>query len=157
MFKPKIKKIILWLVISLIVILIGVVSYVKIYNYYNPYSFEGVCDDIYCNPAIEEQGKIDVAKRPEVIALAEKYGWDKVYISALDIKLATDIEFIKQIRPDFEDKTGCIIIVMAGDEGFIYQEDEDLNVIYSETIQEFIEKTKDVDPEIMARFYLSTR
>ena len=30
-----------------------------------------------------------------------------------------------------------------------------MNIIYTETIQEFIETTKTVDPEIMARFYLS--
>lgn len=104
---------------------------------------------------IEDQGKIKVAERPEVMALAEKYDWEHVHISALDIKLVEDIDFISQINPRFKKETGCIIVVHAGNEGFVYQENESLEVIYQETLSEFLENTKHVPPEIMSKFYLS--
>lgn len=92
---------------------------------------------------------------PEVQALIQKYGRNHVHVKALDIKLVEDIEFIRSIHPHFKEETGCIIVAHAGEEGYVYQEDKELNIIYKETIQEFLEKTRNVDSQIMAKFYLS--
>ena len=120
----------------------------------------GINDPNNCKPGypcvvIENEGKIKVSNMPEVQALATKYGWEHVHIKALDIELVKDIEFIKQIHPNFKEQTGCIIVVHAGDEGFVYQEDKELNIIYQEALSEFMQKTRDVSPEIMSKFYLS--
>jgi hypothetical protein len=62
------------------------------------------------------------------------------------------------VRPDWDPKiTGCVIVVYAGGEGFVYQEDKDLNVISTETLAEFLKKTEQVPPETMYRFFLSLR
>ncbi|OGM33128.1 hypothetical protein A2803_00280 [Candidatus Woesebacteria bacterium RIFCSPHIGHO2_01_FULL_44_21] len=108
------------------------------------------------NFVIEDEGKVTVSERPEVVALAEKYGWDNVHIQALDIDLVSDLVFIKSLRPDFSDELGCVIVVHAGEnEGYVYQENEDLEVIHMETMQEFLNKVKDKDPELLFKFFLS--
>ncbi|MEK7534506.1 MAG: hypothetical protein AAB600_04160 [Patescibacteria group bacterium] len=104
---------------------------------------------------IEDKGKVNVSNTPEVQALIQKYGKNHVHIKALDINVVQDIQFVKKIHPKFKEQTGCIIVAHAGDEGYVYQEDKQLNIIYRETIQEFMKKTKNVDPEVMAKFYLS--
>jgi hypothetical protein len=109
------------------------------------------------NPSkVEEEGKKTVAKRPEVLALYEKYG-RHVHVKALDIEYVEDLAFLNSIHPRFNEETGCIIFVHAGDtnEGYVYQENKDLEIIYQETLQEFLTHTRAVDPDTMATFYLS--
>lgn len=113
--------------------------------------------DFECSaPAIEDLGKLNVWKTPEVQTLVKKHG-SHVLIKALDIKLIEDIEYIKKIHPQFKEETGCIIVayVHGGGEGYVYQEDKKLNIIYKETLEEFMEKTSNSDPEVMSKFYLS--
>jgi len=106
---------------------------------------------------IEDEGKKKVVERPEIQALIEKYGKNNIHVKAVDIDLVQDIEFIQQIHPSFQEETGCVIVVHTGstNEGFVYQEDKDLNVIYMLLLSEFIEQTKNVDYETMSTFYLS--
>ena len=106
---------------------------------------------------IEEKGKVYVEKRVEVQNLYQKYGERNVSVKALDIKLVQDISFIKQLDPKFENKTGCIIVVQAGNEGYVYQEDKDLNVLYFQTLAEFKEKTKNLDQKLLEKFYSSLK
>lgn len=104
----------------------------------------------------EDEGKKKVSDTPEVTALAEKYGgWEHVHIKALDIDLVRHTAFIEKIYPHLADDTGCIIIAHAGDEGYVYREDKNLNIAYQETLTEFMERTKDIDSEFMSKFYLS--
>lgn len=135
--------------IIVLVVSIALLFAVNIVRSILPCELGGLCI------VIEDKGKINVSHAPEVKALIYKYGKNHVHIMALDIDLIKDINFIKQINPSFKEQTGCIIVVHAGDEGYVYQEDKELNIIYRETIQEFMEKTKNVDPQIMAKFYLS--
>ncbi len=148
-----------WLLLGLFILLLLLISYVgylkvkeKLTPSYQP-------DYGPCAPGgttcFEAEGKVKVVNTPEVQELIKKYGVNNVHIRALDIDLVEDIEFIKQIHPNFKEQTGCIIIVHAGDDGYVYQEDKQLNIIYKETLSEFTEKTKSVAPEIMAKFYLS--
>lgn len=119
-------------------------------------SFPVQCSGAGCPPYVEEEGKISVSKRPEVVALAERHGWDHVHILAMDIKLVSDLEFIQELRPDFAQELGCVIVVHAGEnEGYVYQEDKDLNVVHMETMEEFVASVKDKDPELLFKFFLS--
>lgn len=114
-----------------------------------------VCNGAHC-PLIEDKGKISVEKRPEVVALAEKYGWDHVHILAMDIKLVSDLEFIRELRPDFAQELGCVIVVHAGEnDGYVYQENMNLEVVRMETMSEFVASVKDRDPELLFKFFLS--
>jgi hypothetical protein len=103
----------------------------------------------------EDEGKIKVSNTPQVEALAKKYGWDHVHISALDGDLVKHAGFIEKVYPDLAYDTGCIIMVHAGDEGYVYREDKKLNVVYTETLAEFLERTKNFDAGFMAKFFLS--
>lgn len=103
----------------------------------------------------ENEGKLKVYNLPEVQQLVKKYGKEHIHIKALDINLVKDIEYIKSIHPNFKEQTGCIIVVHAGNEGYVYQEDKKLNIIYKETMKDFLEKTRGVDSDVMAKFYLS--
>lgn len=119
---------------------------------------------------IEDAGKENVENLPEVEALRQKYGEQRLFIKALDRHLIgheaewhTDHaammehdELLYSVRQDWDPKiTGCVIVVYAAGEGYVYQEDKALKVIGKETLAEFFKKTEKVSPEIMYRFYLS--
>jgi len=112
-------------------------------------------DPDLCFRPIEEEGKIKVLQTPEVQALVQKYGRQHVHIGALDIDLIRHTAFIEKIYPSLAENTGCIIIAHAGNEGYVYREDKNLNIAYQETLAEFIGRTKDFDPGFLAMFYLS--
>jgi hypothetical protein len=132
-----------------------------------PSRFDGGCGP---GCVIEDAGKRNVEHLPEVEALRQKYGEERLFIKALDRHLVgretewhTNHALMKEhddllyaVRPDWDPKiTGCVIVVYAGGEGYVYQEDKDLNVIGTETLAEFLEHTKNVSPEMMYRFFLS--
>src|SRR3989344_371705 len=112
------------------------------------------CENYIC-AVIENEGKKIVAATPEIKALATKYGWAHVHISALDIDLIKDIEVIRKLNPNFKEETGCIIVAHAGEEGYVYQENKDLQIIYKEPLKEFLERTQNVDSATMSKFYIS--
>ena len=118
----------------------------------------------------EDAGKENVKHLPEVEALRKKYGEDRLFINALDRHLigheaewhtnhAAMMEhdaLLYSVRPDWDPKiTGCVIVVYAGGEGYVYQEDKSLKVIGTETLAQFLEKTKNAPPALMYRFFLS--
>ena len=103
----------------------------------------------------EDEGKIKVSNTPQVQALANKYGWPHVHISALDGDLVKHVGFIEKVYPNLAHDTGCIIMVHAGDEGYVFREDKQLNVVYTETLAEFLARTKNFDADFMAKFFLS--
>jgi len=162
---PKILKIIL-IVIGVIVV-IGVVSlYALRYYYAERYQFptgpnlnSEECKPggkNYPCPVIEDKGKVKAANTPEAQALADKYGWEHVHVKALAHSALYEEGFIAKIHPQFKGKIGCIIFVHAGDnEGYMFVEDENLDIIYRETIHNFVEKTKNIDSELISKFYLS--
>jgi len=136
---------------------VGPLTRAKLNELYT-YTFGGPnnCKPGYPCVVEENEGKKKVSDTPEVQALAEKYGgWEHVHIGALDIDLVRHTAFIEKIYPNLAKDTGCIIIAHAGDEGYVYREDKNLNIAYQETLAEFMERTKDFDPEYMAKFYLS--
>src|SRR3989344_5337789 len=106
-------------------------------------------------PVIEEKGKVNVSKTPEVQALIQKYGKDHVYLSALEIEHVKHAAFIEQLYPNLAEETGCVIIAYASGEGYVYRQDKELNIVGKETLAEFMERTKNIDREFMSKFYLS--
>ena len=156
---PKVLKIILIIIGAVLVI--GVISIYALRFYYarnNPWGTppENNCKPGYPCVIIENEGKKKVSDTPEVQALAKKYGgYEHVHIGALDIDLVRHTAFIEKIYPNLAGDTGCIIVVHAGDEGYVYRQDKNLNIAYQETLAEFTERTKDIDSEFMAKFYLS--
>ncbi len=112
----------------------------------------------YPCPTIEDKGKVKAANTPETQALADKYGWVHVHVKALAHSALYEEGFIAKIHPQFKGKIGCIIFVHAGDnEGYMFVQDENLDIIYKESIHEFVEKTKNIDSKLMSKFYLSFR
>lgn len=157
-----------WLIIILVVVVVsiavGVIAFYK-YQQNKQYPFPDGPDfnsvdckpggQYYPCPVIEDEGKIKVSDTPEVQELAKKYGWSRVHIKALEIELVKHTAFIEKMYPNLAKDTGCIIIAHAGDEGYVYREDKNLNIVYQETLAEFMERTKDIDNAYMSKFYLS--
>ncbi len=154
-----------WLIIILVVLVVLIATGAFVFWKYQQNRYFGGGDYDFgpnnCKPGypctvIENEGKKKVSDTPEVQALAKKYGgWEHVHIGALDIDLVRHTAFIEKIYPNLAEDTGCIIIVHAGDEGYVYRQDKKLNIAYQETLTEFIERTKNIDSEFMSKFYLS--
>lgn len=105
---------------------------------------------------VEDAGKKNAAATAEVRALIARHGEDGVRIRALARHRVQDLDLIAPLYPRIERGTiGCIIVVTAGDDGFVFVEDADLEIIYTETLAAFIDRTRSVDPDVVARFYLS--
>ena len=156
---PRVLKII-FIVIGIILI-VGAASIYALRYYAERNNPWGNPPPNNCKPGypciiIENEGKINVSNTPEVQALAKKYGgWEHVHIGALDIDLVRHTAFIEKIYPNLAEDTGCIIIAHAGDEGYVYRQDKNLNIAFQETLVEFTERTKNIDTEFMSKFYLS--
>lgn len=122
------------------------------------YPFMDDCDRELGRPCImiEDKGKLKVTKRSEVLALYKKYGRKQVLIDAVDIDKVKDKDFIAQMGLDSVGGIGCIIVVRAGSEGYVYLEDvNELNIIHSETLLQFQDRTRQVNPAIIKSFYSS--
>ena len=104
---------------------------------------------------IEDKGKVTASKTPEIRALMGKYGRENLTFQALEIHLAHDTEYVKKLYPSYHGHIGCIIVVTAGDEGYVMFERENLEVEYAQTLEEFKQATASVPPEILDQFYAS--
>lgn len=164
MITSKLKKNlikILFHVSSLLLVSIGLLfSLLYLYKgYFQPRSYPDSYDCVknIGQPCfqIEDKGKVTAAKTKEALALMKKYGRENVSIKALDIHLAHDQNYISALNPNFEGETGCIILVRAGIEGYIMQEEKNLKVIHIETLEEFKENTKNTNPQVLDQFYNS--
>jgi hypothetical protein len=95
--------------------------------------------------------------REEYRSLVETYGNEAVSVHALKIELAHNIGFIRQLDPEFRDDPGCIIVARAGSVGYLFQEEKSLNVVYTQTLEEFQRKTAGTDPAVRELFWSSLR
>jgi len=148
-------------VLSLLVVSIGLFfSLLYLYRgYFRPYYYPDYDDCInstgYGCIIIEDKGKVTAAKTKEALALMKKYGRENVSIKALEIHLAHDQSYIKSLNPSYKDEIGCIIVVKAGNEGYVMYEEKNLRVVYIETLEEFRENTKNANSELVEQFYNS--
>lgn len=104
---------------------------------------------------IEDKGKVTASKTPEIRDLMKKYGREKLTFQALDIALAHDMEYVKTLYPSYQGHIGCIIVVTAGNEGYVMFERENLEVEYIQTLEEFKQATATAPSEILDQFYAS--
>jgi hypothetical protein len=104
---------------------------------------------------LEEEGKVNAAATATVKSLAQRYG-DDLRILALERHRVEDYDLIGEIFPEFPRGTiGCIIVARAGNQGAVFVEDPQLEIIHEESLDTFIERTRDLDPKLLAAFYLS--
>jgi hypothetical protein len=127
---------------------------------------------------VEDAGKEAAYNQPEVQSLIALYGADHVLVKALDRHLILRKEHWHSLETESDrlwreehdallgmivkpglaiGDVGCVIVVYAMGEGFVYWEDHDLNIIASETLAEFQYRTTNVSPDVMFTFYLSLR
>lgn len=105
----------------------------------------------------EDAGKKTATRTEEYGLLVEMYGKEAVSLQALKLQLAHDIGFIRQLDPEFRDEPGCIIVARAGSVGYVFQEEKSLNVVYTQTLEEFQGKTAGADPAVRDLFWSSLR
>jgi len=148
-------------ILSLLLVSIGLLfSLLYLYKgYFRPRSFPDSYDCVknVGQPCIqiEDKGKVTAAKTKEALALMKKYGRENVSIRALEIHLAHDHSYIKSLNPSYKGEIGCIIVVKAGNEGYVMYEEKNLRVVYIETLEEFKENTKNANSELVEQFYNS--
>jgi len=136
-----------------IVVVIGVVVGLVVFlsSDANPF----VDDDRGSVP--EDAGKKTAIRTEEYRSLVQTYGKEAVTVHALKIELAHNIGFIRQLDPEFRDDPGCIIVARAGSVGYVFQEEKSLNVVYTQTLEEFEGKTVGADPAVRELFWSSMR
>ncbi len=129
-------------------------------SYFQPYSYPDQYDCVQsvglpC-AAIEDKGKVTAAKTKESLALMKKYGREKVTYKALQIHLAHDTEFLTALNPNYKGGyVGCVIVVTAGDEGYVMYEEKSLRVVSAIPLAQFKQDIQNSDPAIVEKFYAS--
>jgi hypothetical protein len=101
----------------------------------------------------EEEGIVKIKQRAEYHRLVAKYGAGRVIVRAVDYRHAQPALFLRRIDPGFQPYPDCIIVVDAGKEGFVYQLDAKLTVVFRLPIHEFERGMKQLDAGTGTRFY----
>jgi hypothetical protein len=120
------------------------------------------------NVIVEEQGILLIKSLPEYAAAVAAHGEEQVGAAALDrhqegIDYVGEnhdefrTEFMPVIDDGFLPTSGCIIVLQAGDEGFVYQLDKDFNIVHRVSLATFQEGEKRVDAETMEWFWDSLK
>lgn len=106
----------------------------------------------------EEEGIVLIRTTPEYEALSEKYGSDLVSVEAVNLHQREETTFLSQISSGFREEPGCIIVLRAGEsEGFVYQLDEEFNIVFKMTLNDFEKGAMNVDGVTMKYFYSSLK
>lgn len=77
----------------------------------------------------EDEGKVRVAQRPEVMQLVQQYGRKGVIIRALEFKDIQDKAFLQRLLGNNYVELGCIIEVAYPGGRYVYLENDKLDVI----------------------------
>ncbi|MBI4067444.1 hypothetical protein HY407_03600 [Candidatus Gottesmanbacteria bacterium] len=102
---------------------------------------------LFCHStaAIENEGKIKILQRPEVLDLISKYQYKDVTIKALEFKYIKDEGFVDRLLPAYKDKEiGCIIVLETPGEKRVYLEDEKLETFEELDYQTFLQSLDSV-------------
>lgn len=106
----------------------------------------------------EEQGILLIKETQEYKTLIEQYGQDIVSVKAVNLLDVGDTLFLQNIDKGFEQNPGCIIVLeYKNNEGYVYQLDEDLNIIYQMNFAEFVESANRFDPDVLEDFIKSLK
>ena len=102
---------------------------------------------------VEEEGVLLIKDTQEYQSLVEKYGAGGVSVKAVNLHEPSEAAFLREISLGFLSEPGCIIVLKAGDEGYVYQLDEEVNIVFRLTLSEFEAGARSVDALTMERFY----
>ncbi len=107
-------------------------------------------------PIIEEEGILRIKRTQEYKALVDKYGSDQVSVKAVNLHEEDEAGFLRIISDGFLMEPGCIILLKAGiDDGYVYQLNEEFDIVYRMTLSQFQERARKVDLHTMEKFYSS--
>jgi PKD repeat protein len=77
---------------------------------------------------VENEGKITVLQRPDVLSLISQYNYKDVHIRALEFQYIQDKNFLGRLLPTYKGRDiGCIIILDTPGGSRVYLEDDKLN------------------------------
>ena len=108
------------------------------------------------NPIPEDEGVLRIKGTQEYKALADEYGSDQVSVKAVNLDDEEEAAFLRVISNGFLMEPGCIIVLKAGTgDGYVYQLDEEIEIVYRMTLSQFEEGARDIDPRAMENFYSS--
>jgi hypothetical protein len=86
------------------------------------------------------------------------FGSDHVSVKAVDLHNQGEADFLGNISDRFLMEPGCIIVLKAGKgEGYVYQLDEEFNIVSRITLSQFEEGARDVEAGTMENFYSSLK
>ncbi len=109
---------------------------------------------LFCHTtaAIENEGKIKVLQRSEVIELISHYTYKDVSIKALEFKYIEDKEYVHRLLPEYQDREiGCIIVLETPNEKRVYLEDEDLETFEEldyQTFAQYLNQVSEADRKL---------
>lgn len=146
------KKIIIIFVILTSLFAISILGWNKYRNRYYPERYPYTCTEPGCL-IIEDEGKVLVAKRPEVMNLVKTYGRKGVIIEALEYEDIQDKEFVKRLLGENYVELGCIIVVSFPKGQYYYMENDELEVINQLDSKMFNEWLKNSSAEDVNKFY----
>lgn len=107
---------------------------------------------------IEEEGVLLIKDTQEYKTLIEEYGKDIVLVKATNLLEVEDTLFLRDIDDGFKQNPGCIIVLeYENNQGYVYQLDKELNIVYRMNLLEFTESANKVNSQIMEDFYKSLK
>ena len=105
---------------------------------------------------VEDEGVLRIKDTPEFRSFVETYGAGNVSVVAANLEERGEAEFLRSIDDGFRNEPGCIIVLRAGsEEGYVYQLDQEINIVFRITRSEFQDGARDVDTVTMEDFYRS--
>ena len=109
---------------------------------------------ITITPIPEDEGVLLVKSTPEYQSLVNKFGSNHVSVKAVNLEGKSETDFLAKISDGFLMEPGCIIVLRAGGgAGYVYQLDEEFNIVFRMTLDRFEEGILNLDVRIMEHFY----
>ena len=142
------------LVTSIIVSMIFVVVFLVFFNnksdIISENSNQSTVDPNIPQVVIEEEGVLLIKNTQEYKTLIDEYGEDIVSVKAVNLLDVKDTLFLKEIDNNFKQSPGCIIVLeYENNQGYVYQLDEELNIVYRMNLLDFVESANKVNSQIM--------
>ena len=107
-------------------------------------------NEIVTQVPIEDDGVLLIKETQEYKTLIDEYGEDIVSVKATNLLEVEDTLFLREIDDGFKQNPGCIIVLeYENDQGYIYQLDEELNIVYRMNLLDFVESANKVNSQIM--------
>jgi len=107
---------------------------------------------------VEEEGVLLIKDTQEYKTLIDEYGEDFVSVKATNLLEVEDALFLREIDDGFKQNPGCIIVLeYENNQGYIYQLDKELNIVYRMNLLDFTESANKINSQIMEDLYKSLK